>query len=111
MTNAATGLPFDDIRNLMRDMPGPDRDAVAKCRAREAKLTKPNEIFVGKSTKKPMEPQHPAPKGTLGEGTYTAKHIISATGARPHGARGSRSTSQPSTRSATATRSPPGPSA
>ncbi len=41
MTNAATGLPFDDIRSLMRDMPGPDRDAVAKCRAREAKLTKP----------------------------------------------------------------------
>jgi dihydrolipoamide dehydrogenase len=49
----------------------------------EAKLTKPNEIVVGKSTKKPMEPQHPAPKGTLGEGTYTAKHIIIATGARP----------------------------
>jgi dihydrolipoamide dehydrogenase len=49
----------------------------------EAKLTKPNEIIVGKSTKKPMEPQHPAPKGTLGEGTYTAKHIILATGARP----------------------------
>ncbi len=49
----------------------------------EAKLTKANEIIVGKSTKKPMEPQHPAPKGTLGEGTYTAKHIILATGARP----------------------------
>ena len=30
-----------------------------------------------------MEPQHPAPKGTKGEGTYTAKHIILATGARP----------------------------
>ncbi|MGB7286549.1 MAG: dihydrolipoyl dehydrogenase, partial [Salaquimonas sp.] len=29
------------------------------------------------------EPQHPAPKGTLGEGEYTAKHIIVATGARP----------------------------
>jgi dihydrolipoamide dehydrogenase len=49
----------------------------------EAKLTKPNEIVVSKSTKKAMEPQHPAPKGTLGEGTYTAKHIIIATGARP----------------------------
>jgi dihydrolipoamide dehydrogenase len=49
----------------------------------EAKLTKPNEIVVGKPTKKAMEPQHPAPKGTLGEGTYTAKHIILATGARP----------------------------
>jgi nicotinate-nucleotide--dimethylbenzimidazole phosphoribosyltransferase len=41
MTNVATGLPFDDIRSLMQEMPGPDRDAVAKCRTREAKLTKP----------------------------------------------------------------------
>ncbi len=49
----------------------------------EARLTKPNEIVVAKSSKKPMEPQHPAPKGTKGEGTYTAKHIILATGARP----------------------------
>ncbi len=49
----------------------------------EAKLSKPNEIIVGKTTKAPMLPQHPAPKGTLGEGTYTAKHIILATGARP----------------------------
>jgi dihydrolipoamide dehydrogenase len=49
----------------------------------EARLTKPNEIVVSKSSKKPMEPQHPAPKGTKGEGTYTAKHIIVATGARP----------------------------
>jgi dihydrolipoamide dehydrogenase len=30
-----------------------------------------------------MQPQHPIPKGTLGEGTYQAKHIIIATGARP----------------------------
>jgi dihydrolipoamide dehydrogenase len=49
----------------------------------EAKLTKPGEIVVSKTSKKPMEPQHPAPKGTKGEGTYTAKHIIVATGARP----------------------------
>jgi dihydrolipoamide dehydrogenase len=49
----------------------------------EAKLTKPNEITVSKTGKKPMEPQHPVPKGTKGEGTYTAKHIIVATGARP----------------------------
>lgn len=49
----------------------------------EAKLTKPNEIVVGKSTKPAMQPQHPAPKGTKSEGTYTAKHIIIATGARP----------------------------
>ncbi len=54
----------------------------------EAKLTKANkegggEIVVSKSSKKPMEPQAPLPKNTLGEGTYTAKHVIVATGARP----------------------------
>jgi dihydrolipoamide dehydrogenase len=49
----------------------------------EAKITKPGEIVVGKSSKPAHEPQHPAPKGVLGEGTYQAKHIIVATGARP----------------------------
>ncbi len=49
----------------------------------EAKLTKSNEISVSPTKKAPMLPQIPAPKGTLGEGTYTAKHIILATGARP----------------------------
>jgi len=49
----------------------------------EAKLAGKGKVTVSKSTKKPMEPQHPAPKGTLGEGEYTAKHIILATGARP----------------------------
>ncbi|MDF1608927.1 dihydrolipoyl dehydrogenase [Hoeflea sp. YIM 152468] len=49
----------------------------------EAKLTKPGEIAVSKTTKKIVEPQGPIPKTTLGEGTYTAKHIIVATGARP----------------------------
>ncbi|NGO51290.1 dihydrolipoyl dehydrogenase [Allomesorhizobium camelthorni] len=55
----------------------------------EAKLTKaasgekPAEIVVSKPSKKPMEPQAPLPKNTKGEGTYTAKHIILATGARP----------------------------
>ena len=49
----------------------------------EAKISKPGEVAVSKSSKKPMEPQHPAPKGTKGEGTYKAKHIIVATGARP----------------------------
>ena len=49
----------------------------------EARLTKPGEISVGKSTKTAMQPQLPAPKGTKGEGIYTAKHIIVATGARP----------------------------
>lgn len=55
----------------------------------EAKITKPSsgsqlaEIVVSKTTKKPMEPMGPVPKNALGEGTYTAKHIIVATGARP----------------------------
>tara|TARA_R110002020_G_scaffold6361_11_gene26889 strand:+ start:1542 stop:2987 length:1446 start_codon:yes stop_codon:yes gene_type:complete len=49
----------------------------------EAKLTKPGEIVVTKTKKKIVEPQGPIPKNTLGEGTYTAKHIIVATGARP----------------------------
>jgi dihydrolipoamide dehydrogenase len=49
----------------------------------EGKLTKPGEISVSPTKKAPMLPQIPAPKGTLGEGTYTAKHIILATGARP----------------------------
>jgi len=55
----------------------------------EAKITKAakgnetGEIVVAKPSKKPMEPQHPVPTGTLGEGTYKAKHIILATGARP----------------------------
>ena len=49
----------------------------------EAKLSKPNEIVVTPTKKAPMLPQIPVPKGVQGEGTYTAKHIIIATGARP----------------------------
>jgi dihydrolipoamide dehydrogenase len=49
----------------------------------EGKISKPGEVVVSKSSKKAMEPQHPTPKGTKGEGTYKAKHIIVATGARP----------------------------
>lgn len=41
MTNRASGLPFDDIRRLVEDMPGPDLEAVSACRAREGQLTKP----------------------------------------------------------------------
>ncbi|TCD11831.1 nicotinate-nucleotide--dimethylbenzimidazole phosphoribosyltransferase [Oricola cellulosilytica] len=36
-----SGLPFDDFRNLLRDLPGPDEDAVAAVRARDIQLTKP----------------------------------------------------------------------
>lgn len=49
----------------------------------EAKLSKPGEIIVTAPSKKPMQPQVPAPKNTKGEGTYSARHIIVATGARP----------------------------
>lgn len=55
----------------------------------EAKLVKgasgnaPAEISVVKSSKQPMQPQNPVPKGVLGEGGYKAKHVIVATGARP----------------------------
>ncbi len=49
----------------------------------EAKLTKANEVVVADTKKAIMQPQIPPPKGTLGAGTYTAKHIIIATGARP----------------------------
>jgi nicotinate-nucleotide--dimethylbenzimidazole phosphoribosyltransferase len=41
MTPAATGLPFDDIRQLVATLPGPDTDAVAAVRARDEQLTKP----------------------------------------------------------------------
>ena len=38
---STTGLPFDDIRDLVARMPGPDRAAVMAKREREAQLTKP----------------------------------------------------------------------
>jgi dihydrolipoamide dehydrogenase len=49
----------------------------------EAQLTKPGEVRVGKPSKPAHQPQAALPKGILGEGTYQAKHIIVATGARP----------------------------
>jgi nicotinate-nucleotide--dimethylbenzimidazole phosphoribosyltransferase len=41
MIPAATGLPFDDIRALLRQMPQADSAAVARVRQRDATLTKP----------------------------------------------------------------------
>ncbi|QGM96209.1 dihydrolipoyl dehydrogenase [Methylocystis parvus] len=49
----------------------------------EATLPAKGEVKVGAPTKPPVAPQLPAPKNTLGEGVYQAKHIIVATGARP----------------------------
>ena len=37
----AVARPFDDIRALLKQMPGPDEAAAAAARAREAELTKP----------------------------------------------------------------------
>lgn len=41
MTIAATGLPFDDIRKLVQDLPAADLAAAAQVKARDAQLTKP----------------------------------------------------------------------
>ncbi|MCZ8044577.1 MAG: dihydrolipoyl dehydrogenase [Beijerinckiaceae bacterium] len=49
----------------------------------EAVLTKPGTIQVAPTKKPAMQPQVPPPKNAKGEGTYTADHIIVATGARP----------------------------
>ncbi|PPD30111.1 MAG: dihydrolipoyl dehydrogenase [Hyphomicrobium sp.] len=43
----------------------------------------PGRVVVSVPTKKAVEPQHPRPKGVLPTGTYFARHIIVATGARP----------------------------
>jgi dihydrolipoamide dehydrogenase len=52
-------------------------------RAPSANGSVPGSVVVQPTKKTPMQPQVPPPKGTLGPGTYTAKHIIIATGARP----------------------------
>jgi dihydrolipoamide dehydrogenase len=49
----------------------------------EATITKVGEVTVSATKKAIMQPQNPVPKGVLGEGTYAAKNIIVATGARP----------------------------
>ncbi len=49
----------------------------------EAKIARAGEVVVSAPSKPAVQPQTPPPKGTLGAGTYSAKHIIVATGARP----------------------------
>ena len=49
----------------------------------EASISKPGEVVVTAPKKQAMQPQHPTPKGVLEPGTYQAKNIIIATGARP----------------------------
>jgi nicotinate-nucleotide--dimethylbenzimidazole phosphoribosyltransferase len=38
---SASGMPFDDFRELLRNLPGPDTAALAAARERDAQLTKP----------------------------------------------------------------------
>ncbi len=49
----------------------------------EAAIDKPGQVTVSPTKKPAMQPAIPPPKGVLGAGTYQAKHIIVATGARP----------------------------
>ena len=49
----------------------------------EATISKVGEVVVTETKKPAVQPQNPVPKGVLGAGTYGAKHIIVATGARP----------------------------
>ncbi len=49
----------------------------------EAVIDTPGQVRVSATNKPAMQPAHPAPKGVLGAGTYQAKHIVLATGARP----------------------------
>jgi dihydrolipoamide dehydrogenase len=49
----------------------------------EALITKPGEVLAAASKKPAMQPPNPIPKGIVGTGTYLAKNIIVATGARP----------------------------
>ena len=48
----------------------------------EATITKPGEVLVASRKSQPMQPQHPAPKGTLGEGTYHGQSTSSSRPAR-----------------------------
>jgi dihydrolipoamide dehydrogenase len=49
----------------------------------EAVIDKPGQVTVSAPKKPAVQPAHPVPKTSFGAGTYQAKHIIVATGARP----------------------------
>ncbi len=49
----------------------------------EGSISKVGEVVVTDPKKPPVEPQNPKPRGILPTGTYKAKNIIIATGARP----------------------------
>jgi nicotinate-nucleotide--dimethylbenzimidazole phosphoribosyltransferase len=41
LRESQSGLPFEDVRKLLRELPGPDEDAAAAVAERDAQLTKP----------------------------------------------------------------------
>src|SRR5262249_11054543 len=49
----------------------------------EATITRAGEVLVARTKAPARQPPNPMPKGALGSGTYRAKNIIVATGARP----------------------------
>ncbi len=49
----------------------------------EARITGPGQVTVSSTSKEIEQPQNKPPRTSLGEGTYDAKNIIIATGARP----------------------------
>ncbi len=49
----------------------------------EATVARPGVVLVAAPQKPAVQPPNPIPKGVLGAGTYLAKNIIVATGARP----------------------------
>ncbi len=49
----------------------------------EATILRPGEVLVAAPKKPARQPPNPMPKGVLGAGTYRARNIIIATGARP----------------------------
>ncbi|MGH6796397.1 MAG: dihydrolipoyl dehydrogenase, partial [Methylocella sp.] len=49
----------------------------------EATIARPGEVLAAASKKPVMQPPNPIPKAVLSAGTYMAKNIIIATGARP----------------------------
>ena len=84
MTNRTTGLPFDDIRNLVRDMPGPDADAVAACRAHDSQLTKPpgalGRLEVIAEWLCAWQGQHPPRTGRIVVAVFAGNHGVVAQG-------------------------------
>ncbi len=84
MQKNTTGLPFDDIRNLFTQLPGPDLASAEAARARDADLTKPSgslgrleEIAVWLST---WQGQHPPKVARPMVTVFAGNHGVTAQG-------------------------------